>query len=164
MPSDTGTEDTRAVVQASEALGLREFDLFRLAHFRWFGHDATEKAIEAAFADYMFQEQVPPWVRHLCRDILTRQSLDLLDPVELGVDRFRRRDKVPRVGRLFLAIAAILMLIVYISILTTPLGPDDAACPNSAGNRFMEQWAYLLQGKPLPPCYTEPAPTNAPRQ
>ncbi|MHA1598075.1 MAG: hypothetical protein ACTSV1_05070 [Alphaproteobacteria bacterium] len=155
MPPEPDNEDTRAVTLAADALSLKEFDLFRLAHNRWFGHDATEKAIEAAFAAYMFHEQVPPWVRHLCRDVLTRQSLNRLDANELGADRYRPRDKVPRVGRLFLAIAAVLMLIVYLSILTTPLGPDDKACPNSVGNRFIEQWAYLLQGKPLPPCYTD---------
>lgn len=153
-----GNEDTRAVIQAADALSLREFDFFRLAHYRWFGHDATEKAMEAAFAAYMFQERVPPWVRHLCRDVLTRQNLNRLDTDELGVNRYRRRDKVPRVGRLFLAIAGVLMLIVYLSILTTPLGPDEKACPDSIGNRFIEQWAYLIQGKPLPPCYTDQRP------
>jgi len=149
-------EDTRAVIQAADALSLREFDLFRLAYSRWHGHDATEKYIETTFAAYMFQERVPPWVRHFCRDVLTRQSLNRLDPVELGANRYRRRDKVPRVGRLFLAIAGILMLIVYLSILNTSLGPDEKACPDSIPNRFIEQWAYLIQGKPLPPCYTNP--------
>ena len=158
MPSDAGSEDTRAVTLAADALSLSEFNFFRLAHNRWFGHDATDKAIEAAFAAYMFHEQVPPWVRHFCRDVLTRQSLDRLDAAELGADQYRPRDKVPRVGRLFLAVAAVLMLIVYLSILFTPLGPDDTACPNSVGNRFMEQWAYLIQGKPLPACYTEQKP------
>ena len=164
MSSDKGTEDARAVIKAAEALSLSEFDLFRFAHNRWVGHDASEKAIEASFTAYMFHEQVPPWVRHFCRDVLTRQSLNRLDAAELGADQYRKRNKVPKVSRLFLVIAAILMLIVYVSILTTPLGPDDKACPNSTGNRFVEQWAYLIQGKPLPPCYTEIRPTNSPPQ
>ncbi len=156
-------EDARTVTRAANLLGLREIDFFRLAHRRWFSSDAEAAKMEKIFARYMFHETVPPWVRHCAREVINREGMNMLDPVEFGAGNFRHQSKVPKVGRLFLMIAGLLMLIVYISILTTRLDFDDTNCPGRYAGRFIEQWVYMINGEQPPPC--EPAaPTPPARQ
>ena len=56
-PSDCG-----AVVTAAEALGIGEYDFFRLGFRRWSGHEPDGKALERTFAAYY----VPPAGAALC--------------------------------------------------------------------------------------------------
>jgi len=155
-------EDTRAVTKAADLLGLREIDFFRLAYRRWFSVDAENEQMEKIFANYMFHETVPPWVRHCAREVNNRAGMNMLDPAAFGAGDFRQQSKVPKVGRLFLMIAGLLMLIVYISILTTRHGFDDSNCPGRYTNSFYEQWVYMINGQQPPPCepdgITKPAP------
>jgi len=146
----TTNEDCRAVIEAAETLSLREIDLFRLAYRRWFGHDAAERDIERIFADYMFNERVPSWLRHFCRQVRILQETGRLDPQALGAGNFRKRDTVPRVGRLFLAIAGILMLIVYLSILNTYPAVDADPCNRFGLGGYFEHWIKTIQGEPSP--------------
>ncbi|MBT4932594.1 MAG: hypothetical protein HOL66_07430 [Rhodospirillaceae bacterium] len=155
-------EDARNVNQAANLLGLREIDFFRLAHRRWHSNDASKDQMEKIFTAYMFHETVPPWVRHCAREVINREGMNMLDPAQFGVGDFRHQSKVPKVGKLFLMIAGLLMVIVYISILTTKHGFDDTNCPGRYANRFVEQWVYMINGEQPPACkegeVKEPAP------
>jgi len=160
-PKNAISEDARAVTRAADLLGLREIDFFRLAHRRWFSIDASPAQMEKIFAAYMFRETVPPWVRHCAREVAKREGMNMLDPVEFGAGDFRHQNKVPKVGKLFLMIAGLLMVIVYISILTTRIDFDDTNCPGRYAG-FLEQWVYMINGQQPPPCEpgeaTPPAP------
>jgi len=156
-------EDCRAVNKAADLLELREIDFFRLAHRRWFSKDAEPKQMEQFFTRYMFHEIVPPWVRHCAREVLNRHGMNMLDPAAFGAADFRPRNKVPKVGNMFLVIAAVLMLIVYISILTTKLGFEASNCPGRNANSFIEQWVYMINGQQPPACDVPPPTSPAPR-
>ena len=65
--ANRGSIDGRAVIDAAQALRIREYDLFRAAFRRWWGREADTKALERVFVAYMFHQVVPPWVRHFCR-------------------------------------------------------------------------------------------------
>ena len=93
-PSDCG-----AVVKAAEALGIGEYDFFRLAFRRWSGHEPDGKALEQAFVAYMFHQRVPPCVRHLSREVLQLKGSGTLRPGAFGVAAFERRQPLPRLGR-----------------------------------------------------------------
>jgi hypothetical protein len=162
MNSKPVNEDAQAVNKAADILSLREIDFFRLAYRRWFSHDINADQLEKIFADYMFHDTVPPWVRHCCREVINREGMNMLDPAKFEADDFRKKNKVPKVGRLFLAIAAVLMLIVYLSLLTTRIGFDDTNCPGHYANQFLMQWAYMIKGEQPPPC--EPIATQPDRQ
>ena len=51
----------------------------------WFGEAGDEKLIEKHFTGYMFNDIVPPWVRHFCKKVLKRDSEGEIDPAEFGV-------------------------------------------------------------------------------
>jgi hypothetical protein len=145
-------EDAKAVTQAANFLSLREIDFFRLAYRRWHSSDIGAEQLEKIFAAFMFHEVVPPWVRHCAREVINREGMNMLDPTEFGAGEFRRQSKVPKVGRMFLMVAGLLMLIVYISILTTRHGFDDANCPGRFANKFVMQWVYMIKGEQPPAC------------
>ena len=118
-----GSADGRAVMDAAEALRIREYDLFRAAFRQWWGREADDKALERVFVTYMFHQVVPPWVRHFCRQVLEMQRRDRLDPGALGVTGFRRMERPPPLGRLYVALTSIAALLLYLMILTTTYDP-----------------------------------------
>jgi hypothetical protein len=79
------TPDVRDVVDACDALHVREIKLFRLAFARWFGRDPSEPELERPFMHYLFAHQAPMWVRQFAREVLLRKTEGVLDPVQFGL-------------------------------------------------------------------------------
>jgi len=77
--------DARDIVEAANLLQVREITFFRLAYRRWFGHEASERAIESPFMTYLFTDRTPVWVRHFAREVLRRDADGDLDPTEYGL-------------------------------------------------------------------------------
>lgn len=79
--------DVWSVLRAAALLSVGEFRVFQIAYKEWFGEDGEEKLIEKYFVGYMFNDIVPPWVRHFCKKVMERDSEGTLDPEEYGVVR-----------------------------------------------------------------------------
>lgn len=108
------TEDVRGVVDAAWALRVSEFNLFRLAYRRWYGGEPDIKWLEQIFAGYMFRQQVPPWVRQFCREVLARASAGALDRRAFGADTVPRREPAEIYPRRFIAITMVVMVLAYL--------------------------------------------------
>ncbi len=106
---DTIPQDTRDVLAASSLLQITEFQLFELAHERWFGRQAKERDLEACFARYMFASRAPFWVRQFCRDVSMVDADGSLDPRDFGVLPREVSDTWARRG---LRHAAVMILVV----------------------------------------------------
>lgn len=151
-----GESGCHAVVVAAAVLGLREYDFFRLAYRRWFGRLPDEAALEAAFSRYMFAQSVPPWARHLSREVLDRRRQGTLDADALGAGRFRDRPARHPHGRLYVGAVVAVWIVLFGVILNTRYDPDPSApvplCVTETGSIFYESWARLIAGKPPPRC------------
>ncbi len=151
--------DCHAVTVAAIALGLREYDFFRLAYRRWFGRLPDEAALERAFSRYMFAEAVPPWARHLSRSVLDRRSRGTLDPDAFGAGRFRDRPARPRNGPLYFGAVVAVWVVLFGAILGTRYDPGTSApmplCVTETASYFYESWARLIAGQPPPRCDRE---------
>ncbi|MFQ5625693.1 MAG: hypothetical protein ACE5FM_03460 [Methyloligellaceae bacterium] len=77
--------DVWSVLRASALLSVGEFRVFEIAYEDWYGEAGEEKMIENHFTGYMFNDIVPPWVRHFCKKVLKRDSEGTLDPAEFGI-------------------------------------------------------------------------------
>ncbi len=162
-PSDRG-----AAVEAAEALGIREYDFFRLALRRWSGRDPADKAVERAFVAYMFGHGVPAYVRHLTRQVLQLRESGILDPGAFGIDAFERRQPLPRLGGFsWCLVAAAIGVVLLMSLDATyvrdrsiPLG-----CPGATGSEFFDRLAGMFTGESGPTCpeFVDPGATDAPR-
>ena len=153
--SSQATMDCQFVIQAAGALRLKEFDFFRLAYRRWWGREAQEKALERTFVAYMFHEVVPPWVRHLTREVLRCTKSGTLNPEQLGANRYQRFEPPPPLGRLYVAATAALTLALFLLIFAVPSDPagrDYDGCRGAIVSEQMENWVYAIAGKRLPPC------------
>lgn len=149
------TMDCQFVIQAAGALRLKEFDFFRLAYLRWWGREAQEKTLERTFADYMFHEVVPPWVRHLSREVIRCIESDTLNPVSLGATLYRHRESPPRLLRLHVAAAGALLLALFLLIFAAPseqAGREGAGCLGVPVSESMEKWVYDIAGQRPPSC------------
>ncbi len=148
--------DCHAVVVAAAMLGLREFDFFRLAYRRWFGRLPDEAALEAAFSRYMFAQWVPPWARHLSREVLDRRRQGTLDADALGAGRFRDRPARHPHGSLYVGAVVAVWIVLFGVILNTRYDPDPSApfplCFAETGSVFYKSWVRLIAGKPPPRC------------
>ncbi len=79
-PLSGADADLAAVATSAALLEVSEFRFFELAHERWFGQPASERHCERLFLDYMFRDAVPPWVRHLARQVMALAARRELDP------------------------------------------------------------------------------------
>ena len=61
------TVDARAVHQAALSLNIAEFELFRRAHAAWYCESVRERDLERHFVSYLFDGEVPVWVRDFSR-------------------------------------------------------------------------------------------------
>ena len=64
------TVDARAVHQAALSLNIAEFELFSRAHAAWYCESACERDLERHFVSYLFDGEVPVWVRDFSRRII----------------------------------------------------------------------------------------------
>ncbi len=77
--------DVWSVLRASSLLSVGEFRVFEIAYEAWHGEVGEEKMIEEHFTGYMFNDIVPPWVRHFCKKVLKRDIEGTLAPEEYGI-------------------------------------------------------------------------------
>ena len=79
--------DVWSVLRASSLLSVGEFRVFEIAYEDWYGQSGEETMIEKHFTGYMFNDIVPPWVRHFCKKILKLDDEGTLDPKDFGIVR-----------------------------------------------------------------------------
>ena len=72
--------DTRLVLDASSVMDISEFQLFEFAYVDWFGDQPVISQVEAIFADYMYNGEIPNWVRQFARKMLRSWPEDLSAP------------------------------------------------------------------------------------
>jgi hypothetical protein len=86
MPPGWLDRDVAAVHQAARLLQLPEFAFFRLAYRRWHGRGVRDRELEAVFMSYLLRRRVPPWVRHLAREVQERNRAGVLAPQDYGIE------------------------------------------------------------------------------
>jgi len=112
--------DQRDILAASATLEVTEYRLFELAYTRWFGESPTGDKIENFFVAYMFQQVVPFWVRQYCRDVLEKDELGELNPVDFGVHPRPESVTMVRRGIRFLCLITFVVVAMHlIAILVT---------------------------------------------
>ena len=77
--------DVAMVQRAAGLLQIPEFDFFRLAYRRWHGRSARDRELEPGFMRYLLGRRVPPWARHLAREVHERDQERSLVPRDYGV-------------------------------------------------------------------------------
>ena len=85
MPPGWLDHDVAAVHRAATLLQVPEFAFFRLAYRRWHGWGPRDRELEPVFMSYLFRRQVPPWVRHLAREVQERSRQGVLVPQDYGI-------------------------------------------------------------------------------
>jgi len=87
--------DVQIVVKAARLLRIREFEIFRLAYQRWYGRRAADTDLEPVFANYLFREEAPCWVRHFTRSVIDASRQGRLDPTQFGLPPRARSEPRP---------------------------------------------------------------------
>ncbi len=141
------------MIDAAQALQVKEFDFFRLAYRRWFGRQPDEKQLEKLFVAYMMRRVVPPWARHLSREVVDHRRRGTLDASAYGAPRYRERvARHPR-GPLYFAGVMAIWLALFSLLLGTRYDAQTSAppplCPASS---FLETWVHLISGRPDVEC------------
>lgn len=78
--------DIEEVLDVAAHLDIREFDVFHLAYRWWHGEESTDAKIEPFFVRYMFDEDVPHWVRQFTRMALRLKEEGRLHARDFGVE------------------------------------------------------------------------------
>jgi hypothetical protein len=110
--------DLRLVSEATAALRLREFDLFRAAWQSWFGQAPDDKTVEQVFVAYLFHQRVPHWVRLFARRVLADRAAGSLDPERFGVTHYPRQKPLASPGEGYvtgLYVAAVVVCVILLA-------------------------------------------------
>ena len=67
-------DDGQAVLWTADILEKSEFEVFEDAYQAWYREVPDTNRLERFFADYMFDEVVPFWVRQFTRETLDRHD------------------------------------------------------------------------------------------
>ncbi len=78
-------KDLNSIGYASSLLDISEFRFFKLAYSQWYGQDILDSQLENVFAEYMFEDSIPHWVRHLTRKIIDNFNIKTLDPIKFDI-------------------------------------------------------------------------------
>lgn len=147
-------------MQAALALGLREYEFFRLAYRRWFGQQPEERVLERSFSAYMLKQVVPSWVRYLAREVLECQQNGTLSSDSFGADRYRDRPVRPPHARLYVAAAAAAWLVFMVMLLNTRYDPGNSGpasfCIDGGTGHPLAAMVTLVTGKPPEACLPHP--------
>lgn len=109
-------KDLDRVMTASRLLQISEFHFFGLAYNCWYGHEIQERTLEYIFAEYMFEEKIPHWVRHLSRTILLRDEQGTLDPEEFHIAQPKPSKKLKFYGVGYTIMLTVIMVLFCILI------------------------------------------------
>jgi hypothetical protein len=152
------------VADAAARLDLREIEVFRLAHRWWFGREPEARALELAFAAYMYRQETPAWARHYARQVLGCDFDSDEQAVRLGLDRSGGPAPAPRHGRLIVAATAVVFALLFAGLLDTTYDPQTSAplprqsrswiCAGGGpGLAFLEEFAYAFAERERAPCW-----------
>ncbi|NJN46531.1 MAG: hypothetical protein HC808_08690 [Candidatus Competibacteraceae bacterium] len=133
--SPPDNSDVQTVVDTASVLHVSEFDVFRLAYEKWFGHPAAHTEIDKDFTQYMNREIVPMWVRAFTRQVRRLSGAGLLNLREFGIEPAPSATYRTALlgGMAFALIVMVVVLLVYFAV---------------QGTEFV-----AATGCRLPPCY-----------
>ncbi len=142
--------DPGDIIKAAEALRISEYDFFRLSFRRWSGREPDEKVLEQAFVAYMFHQTVPPWVRHLAREVLTLEAEGRMNIRAFGAQKYRRRPPPSHHGGLYLGIMAAMTAFYCVALLNISYDPETSApmpCYGGSGFKIISDMVHAVAGK-----------------
>ena len=120
---DYACKDVDRVMVASRLLQISEFNFFGLAYSCWYGQEIQEHSLEYIFAEYMFEDRIPHWVRHLARTILSRDEQGTLDPGEYNIVQPRPSQKLKYYGVGYTIMLTVIM-VVYCILISGSMSPQ----------------------------------------
>lgn len=139
--------DPLAIAAAAEALGISEFDFFRIAFRRWSGHEPDEPTLEKIFVQYMFRQSAPHWARHLSREVIRLKQAGRLDPDAFGLSNVKRRYPLPGPGRFSWNLMALALAFIALMAMDFKYPKDRTmppGCPGSSGSAFLDVYVGPL--------------------
>jgi len=80
--------DVADVLESAGLLEVSEYRVIELAHAAWFGEANTRRArrsLDGYFFDYLYRDQVPPWLRAFTREVVLRAREGRFDPADYGI-------------------------------------------------------------------------------
>lgn len=126
--------DAQEVANTASLLEVSEFEVFRLAYYRWFGRSAEPQEIDALFSRYLGKAAVPLWVRAFTRQIRQLQLDKRLDRRAFGLEPA----PAPDYSSILHGALALIVMLIIVALLVYLSDPTDPSL------------ALVCQ---LPPCY-----------
>ena len=107
------SQDAIQLLEAAALLEIKEIELFELAYKEWYGKKPIYHVIDAHFANYMFHNVVPVWVRNYARHVLDLEGKGELYAKDLGIYQPLPSKKLILIGKSF----SLALLLVFVIIL-----------------------------------------------
>ncbi len=118
--NEHSNKDLEGISRASQLLQISEFRFFNLAYAQWYGQSINEKGLEYIFANYMFEDIVPHWVRHFTRKIISMFEQGTLNPQEFSIERPKGSYELRCAGIGYTVILSVMVVVFCYLIINQP--------------------------------------------
>ncbi|NOX20420.1 MAG: hypothetical protein GXO99_04065 [Nitrospirae bacterium] len=111
------SDEVQEVVNAASMLQVSEYRFFEIAYEHWYGSKVEEKRLKPYYERYFNSGEVPPWVRHLARRVLSEAQRGVLNPEDYGIKPQKATLKMKIKGILIFILLALLCFLFYLIVI-----------------------------------------------
>lgn len=104
--------DAWDLLHTAALLEVTEFAVFELAYKDWYGRRPPPHVMESHFANYMFSNVIPVWVRRYARHVVELNEQGKLNPRELGVYKRLPSKRLSMIGKAYAVVILVALLIL----------------------------------------------------
>lgn len=127
--------DLQTLLDAVSLLDISEFRLFELAYQAWYGRPARTEKLEKDFSRYMYQDEIPFWVRQYARDVVQRRHRT--DDERFPSEPWQTTASSARIRRGLRIVLGLVFIMVFLIIVTS----------------HSPEWLLFGEECYFPPCY-----------
>ena len=85
---DADNIEMNLVAEASNRLGIGEYQAFQLGFAAWYGFDPDPELLHQPFFQYLYHNDIPFWARHFARKVIQEDDRGELNPDDAQYHRF----------------------------------------------------------------------------
>ena len=105
-------DETKLIGFIAGLLQISEYEIFRIAHQRWFNHPISENRLDSLFKEYLATSDAPYWVNDFVRKAHEKFKAGELNYKDYGIKR-RVCDRRTRIKGWIIISCLLIFLTIY---------------------------------------------------
>ena len=105
-------DETKLVGFTAGVLQISEYEVFRIAHLKWFDRPISDKRLDSLFREYLASGETPYWVNDFARKVHEKFKAGELNYKDYGIQR-RVCDRRTKIKGWTIITCLLILLVLY---------------------------------------------------